>query len=142
MKTFSRRFLAVAVFAPTVLYAPVVLGDYADGVTAIEKAQLPKFCWAQMDVPGAKGPEYGFPRECGPGMNHYCPGLVNLIRAKSPTSKGKPIPFLRRAEGDTRYTENAMKDFPSCPIRGHVQATKAEVQNLLTMYGAKRSGMK
>jgi len=108
--------------------------------TAVEIAQLPKFCWAQMGVPNAKGPEYGIPPGCGPGMNHYCPGLVHLMRAKSAGSKKKAVPFLRSAEGEARYSEGALKDFPSCPILGHVEATRAEIQNLLTIYGVPRSG--
>jgi len=143
MSPAIRNYLGTMVLVLSTLVAFDAHCQMTDlNATAVEIAQLPKFCLGQMGVPNAKGPEYGFPYSCGPGMNHYCPGLVYLIRGKSAGSKGKSVSFLRRAEGDTRYTENALKDFPSCPIRGHVETTKAEIQNLLTIYGAKRSGTK
>jgi hypothetical protein len=107
-------------------------------VTNAEIAQLPRFCWAQMEVPNATGPEYNFPYVCGPGMNHYCGGLVYAIRAKGPAAKGKPVGFLNRALVDIRYTESAMKDYPNCPYRDHVLRSKAEVEGLLKLYGKPR----
>jgi hypothetical protein len=106
------------------------------GITAVEIAQLPRFCWGQMEVPGSSGrPEYNFPGNCGPGMNHYCPGLVKLIRAKSASVKAKRTPLLRGAADDVSYTENWMKDYPNCGVRSHVEASKAEINNLLRVYG-------
>ncbi len=136
-----RRSLALATLVPLMLVAVNALGQMTDlHPTATEIVRLPQFCWSQMGVPNATGPEFSFPFNCGSGLNHYCPGLVQLIRAKGPASKGKPIPFLRRAAGDIIYTENAIKDFPNCSIRDHVAASKAEVDRLLMMYGAKRTG--
>lgn len=108
---------------------------YGDGVSAYEKSQLPLFCYGQMEVPGATGPQYAIPDGCGSGMNHYCPGLVKLIRAKKEFDKRKALSLLGSAETDVRYTLNWMKPFPNCAIRGHVEATKAEVERLKLLWG-------
>jgi hypothetical protein len=137
MHTIGRTLIAAALVALAVA-APVASGGTREnmGITAVEIAQLPRFCWGQMEVPNSVGrPEFNFPNNCGPGMNHYCPGLVKLIRAKSASGKGKPLSLLRGAADDVRYTEFWMKDYPSCGVRPHVEASKAEINNLLRMYG-------
>lgn len=105
---------------------------------AVEIAQLPTFCWTQMGVPNISGPEFNFPRACGPGMNHYCPGLVHLIRAKKVFKKGDKARELLDADGMVRYTENAIRPFPTCPVRQHVEATRTEIRSLMTMYNVQR----
>jgi hypothetical protein len=139
MKTFARRLLAIALLVPSALNAPAVLGGYREnlGVTSVELAQLPKFCWAQMEVPGATGPEYQI-HDCGVAANHYCPGILYLIRAKSYAYRSSRGSLLEHADIDIAYTERSIKDSPSCSIRGHVAASRAEVNNLLSIYGNKR----
>ncbi len=97
--------------------------------TALEASQLPHFCWAQMGVAGATGPEYK-PQACGPGWNHYCQGLVALARSMHLSGKQRVV-FLRYTDSTTDYTINGIKNYPSCSIREHVLATKAAVQRLL-----------
>jgi hypothetical protein len=104
---------------------------------AIELVQLPKFCYAQFQVPNATGPEFTMPPGCGPGMNHYCSGLVHLVRAKGAGNKNKALQELGAAETDMRYTEGWMKDFPSCPLRSHLAASMAEVSGMQAAYGGK-----
>ena len=111
---------------------------YGDGVSALEKSQLPLFCYGQMGVPGATGPQYNIPSGCGSGMNHYCPGLVALIRAKKELDRRKALTLLSSVEVDVRYTLDWMKGFPNCAIRGHVEATKAEVERLKLLWGGSR----
>jgi hypothetical protein len=144
MEAIFHKLLTAALLVLAFGISPFAYGGYRERLhlTSIEAAQLPKFCWAQMEVPGAKGPEYEFPPGCGPAMNHYCEGLVNLIRAKHAVGKTNAIPLLRLSENSIQYTENGMKDYASCPIRGHVESSKAEVRNLLTIYGAKPSATK
>lgn len=105
---------------------------------AVEIAQLPTFCWTQMGVPNVSGPEFNFPRACGPGMNHYCPALVHLIRAKKTFKKGDKARKLLDADIMVRYTENAIQKYPDCPVRQHVEATRAEIRSLMTMYNVQR----
>jgi len=100
-----------------------------------EIAQLPQFCWAQFKVPNAIGPQYK-PNQCGPGTNHYCPGLLVLNRFKRQTDKSKKINLLKKAEEDVRYTENGTQSYPRCSIRKHIHATKWEVQQLMQIYGS------
>ena len=98
---------------------------------AVEVVQLPQFCWAQY-MDNMNGPQYTIsPKLCGVFMNHYCPGLVDLIRARNSlgsTAKLKErLAHLRSAENNTGYTLRGMKDYPHCPIRSHVEATAAEI---------------
>jgi hypothetical protein len=142
MKSLARRLLAVALLVPTVLNAPVVLAGYRENqhVTSVELAQLPKFCWAQMEMAGATGRGYSIERsECGDWTNHYCPGLVTLIRFKKSANKSQQLSLLLGADGDVGYTEKGIKDFPQCSIRGHVAATRTEINTFLSIYGKKGS---
>jgi len=103
--------------------------------SAIELAQLPKFCYAQFKVPKATGPEYTI-HDCGPGMNHYCYGLLDLVRARGyQPNKVSRLQWLGHAEQSIGYTEGWMKDYPKCPLREHVAASRAELQHLKSMYG-------
>jgi hypothetical protein len=105
--------------------------------SAVEAAQLPKFCWGQYL--GAKGPEYEIPTaDCGWGMNHYCYGLVELLRAnKSFGDRNLRIAYLKNALDDTIYTMHAMEKFPTCRLRSHVENTYQQVQTSLHIYGVK-----
>lgn len=130
----------IAGLAGAVSNSPAVGATYGNQkVTELEVAQLPKFCWRGLQVPNATGPEFDIPiSDCGYGMNHYCSGLVNLIRARGAAAKGAPVGFLQRALTDIRYTEDAMKSYPQCPVRGHVENSKAEVERLIKLYGKHR----
>ena len=94
-----------------------------------EVALLPKFCWAQY-MENVEGPEYGIPiKTCGYAMNHYCIGLVELIRAnRSFANPGIRKQHLMRAREDTLYTLRGMKDYPACPIRAHAESTLRQVE--------------
>lgn len=110
--------------------------------TALELAQMPKFCWSQYNVPNATGDEYKI-LGCGVGMNHYCGGLMQLIRAKGKVNnKNDRMVLLGRAMTDIRYTENAMRDPATCPIRDHVAATKQQILNLQKIWGGEAYGAK
>jgi hypothetical protein len=138
VKTAKCKLLAVGLLALTALHAPAVLGQSRKsiGATSLEVAQLPKFCWAQMEVPDSIGPGYSIPSaECGYWTNHYCAGLVYLARFKGSVSKSKDLPDLSQADGHIRYTENGIKNYPQCSIRAHVAASRAEVNTLLGKYG-------
>jgi hypothetical protein len=132
------RIISLAMLAIFVCSPPLAFAGYREelGLTAVELAQLPTFCWAQMEVPNAVGTQFTI-NDCGPGANHYCPGLVWLLRGKNPTKYGKPLPWLQHADVDIAYTERSIKDYPNCSIRGHVAASRASVNNLLRLYGGK-----
>jgi hypothetical protein len=99
---------------------------------ASEVVQLPKFCWAQYMV-GVEGPQYEIPRSsCGVYMNHYCPALLEVIRAnKSFDNLGARRQHLLVARRETIYTLNGMKEFPACPIRTHAETTLRQVETSL-----------
>jgi len=139
----QRRFPAAVLAIAFALVPPAALGGYRDDlhVTSIEIALLPQFCWRQFEVPNTQGEEFGV-RDCGPGANHYCPGLLYLIRSKSPAAKGRPLSYLGVADSNVSYTERAIADYPNCSIREHVAATRAEINHLLRLYGGKPAGAK
>lgn len=97
--------------------------------TAAELAQLPRFCMRQLGGPNAAGADPG-PVMCGPGTNHYCPGLVWLIRAKATRDIQRKKGLLMTAANDVRYTEEWIAKYPNCSIRRHVQETRAEIEAL------------
>lgn len=101
--------------------------------TAIEITMLPRFCWGQYYRNKFKGPEFNIPRSsCGPGMNHYCPGLVALGRANRSLDNKWQRGYLDGAAGQVRYTLRAMKNYPSCPLRGEVRNTYRLIEHELS----------
>ena len=132
-----RKAIAIAMFGvPFAALTQLVNAGYREqqGVTAAEIIMLPKFCWAQIEVPNARGPEYS-PQGCGVGTNHYCPGLVKFIRAKRLADKQKMVAMLAGVENDIKYTEGWIKDYPKCSIRSHLESTKTELQKLRGSHG-------
>jgi len=133
-----RSLVAAALLIPSILVPSSALAGYREDMhaTSVEIAQLPQFCWAQFEVPDAKGDEFKI-RDCGVFVNHYCPALLALIRGKNAAARGKGPGLIQVAETDVTYTEKGIADYPNCPIRGHVEATRAEINQLLRMYGSK-----
>ena len=103
---------------------------------ASEVLLLPKFCWGQY-LEGVDGPEYEI-RDCGVLMNHYCDGLLELNRARRPSTKaGERLQHLKHAGENTVYTLNGMKDYPSCMIRQHAETTLQDINTMMKVYGQK-----
>src|SRR5262249_3084716 len=82
----------------------------------VEVAQLPTFCWAQLHIPNAEGDEFRI-RDCGPSANHYCSGLLYLVRAKHAKRKIDALDGIRHADTNVAYTEDGIKNYPKCSIR-------------------------
>jgi hypothetical protein len=139
----ERRLLAMVLAIAFAVFPPAALGGYRDDmhVTSIEVALLPQFCWLQFEVPNTQGEEFRI-RDCGVAANHYCPGLIYLIRGKRQTKKNNALSLLQHADIDVRYTESAISGSPNCSIREHVDKTRAEINHLLRMYGGKPVGAK
>jgi len=137
------RLLAAVLPIALALVPSAALAGYRDDmhVTSVEIALLPQFCWAQFEVPNTEGDDFRI-RDCGYAANHYCPGLIYLIRGKRPPAKQRPLPFIQHADVDVAYTERAIAGYPKCSIHEHVDATRAEINHLLRMYGGKPVGAK
>jgi len=143
-RTSRLRWMLTVALAATIAAATSAFAQYSGShplgdlryVSPAEIAQLPHFCWGKLNVPGATGPEFNLPDpgDCGWAMNHYCGALVLIIRAKR-ASKSERQSLLGAADGDIAYTERAMKDYPRCSIRPHVEASRAELENLMVLYG-------
>ncbi len=138
MTALDSRLLAMVLVIAFAVFPPAALGGYRDDmhVTSIEMAMLPQFCWRQFEVPDTQGEEFRI-RDCGVAANHYCPGLIYLIRGRRETRKNSALPFLQHADIDVRYTESAIADSPNCSIREHVDKTRVQINHLLRMYGGK-----
>lgn len=102
-------------------------------------ARLPKFCYAQyVDQKLWENPEYSIIKACGIGMNHFCPGLLNIMRAESSI----PVKFqmngkthqtnrqyeLFQAKDNVQYTLKRMP--PDCIYRDSVYLAKQRVDLL------------
>jgi hypothetical protein len=97
--------------------------------TPSEQALLPTFCWGQFNeaFSGPQNAEYNI-HDCGAVINHYCPGLVDLMRAnKTFGNRGRKMNYLQSAKTNTLYTLNGIADYPQCPIRGHVESTLRQI---------------
>ncbi len=143
-RQIAAAIFVVMIFAPTDAYGQSrqPASRQSRKPTAAEIAQLPKFCWAQLKVPNTDGDEFHV-HNCGASWNHYCGGLLNIMRAKSSTADNKARMInLSAAANVIRYTENGIKDYPRCSIREHIEASKAEVLILQKVYGGKPSDAK
>ena len=141
MASLICRAISVAVLVAVSCPAFDAKGE-SNQPTALEIAQLPKFCWAGLQVPNATGDEFRI-RDCGPFVNHYCFGLLRLIRAKAGVgNKRARMDHLSQAANDIGYTQNGIQNYPRCSISEHVAAAKAEVLNLQKIYGGQPSGAK
>jgi hypothetical protein len=103
-------------------------GGYARGTTAVERAQLPTYCYAQyVDEKLAGQPGYSIPRSCGAWMNHLCPGLIHLIRAKKATEPARTRRTnAQQAIEQFNYTLSHMES--GCPLRADVETAMARAR--------------
>jgi hypothetical protein len=96
-------------------------------------ARLPQFCYAQyFDTKQWHSPQYSIVAACGVGMNHFCPGLLNIMRAEYTIN---PKKFNRRAElrsakENVDYTIARLKDPASCIYTQDIMAAKQRVNVL------------
>ena len=98
-----------------------------------EVLQLPQFCWARY-VKELQSSEYRIPyTSCGPGTNHYCDGLLRLSRVKrgvisNSTQRTRELGLARSA---ALYTLDWIKEYPTCPIRPHIESTVKQIDAML-----------
>jgi hypothetical protein len=57
-------------------------------------------------------------------------------------TKAKALPLIGIADNDVAYTERGIANYPRCPIREHVEATRAEINHLLRLWGRQPVGVK
>ena len=106
MKTERVSLRLALLFLIGVVGARPVLADDAWHATKSEAAQLPLFCWGQLMSDEFRGPEYQI-LDCGPFMNHYCLGLLKIVRANRTIGnieQKKSLP-ARRADRHRDYIE-------------------------------------
>ena len=120
---------AVAAAAVTLMSGVASAAPYSYAPVT-EYMLLPKFCWGHFSEEFV-GADYGMPKSCGVGMNHYCDGLLALQmskKARNPTERRR---MLVKAKDDTLYTIGWMKQVgttDTCPMASHVQQTLQETE--------------
>ena len=115
--------------------AAATLAQAADPwhATKSEAAQLPLFCWGQLMSDEFRGPEYQI-LDCGSGMNHYCLGLLKIVRAnKMFGNMNYRKDLLVGAKDDTELTLKGMQSYPNCSIREHAEKTLVQINGQLRM---------
>ena len=130
----TSRNLSTLLFIFLISIAAGALGQDQDQDKASKREAflLPRFCWREMMGDDVRGPEYEIPKSCGIGMNHYCVGLLKVVRANRTFGKlDHKRGLLRAARDHTLYTLRAMKDYPQCPIRGHAERTLEQIETQL-----------
>lgn len=122
--------LALLALALGVLSPLAQAQKYRGNTSAAEIAQLPKYCYAQyLSDKLSKDPSYSIIHSCGPFMNHLCPGLVELMRAKKPTAQNwQRAENVAAARKDFAYTLDHMP--PSCGVRAEVEKFAQEADTL------------
>ena len=92
------RAVAVATVAATLASGVEAASDEAP---VSEYVTLPKFCWFQFSGGRVGGMDLGpeaLMTNCGPHMNHYCYGLLDLQRAKKAKNVADKKTLLGRAQ--------------------------------------------
>jgi hypothetical protein len=132
----ERISLKLAVlFLTGVVGAPFALAEDTWHASKSEAAQLPLFCWGQLMSDEFRGPEYEI-LDCGPFMNHYCLGLLKIVRAnKTIGDIALKKQMLRGARVDTETTLRDMKPYPTCSIREHAEKTLQQIDSLQRAFG-------
>lgn len=94
--------MAVLALAAVGLPPGAAAQKYRGNTSAAEIAQLPKYCYSQyLSDKLSKDPNYSI-QGCGAFTNHFCPGLVDMMRAQKAS--------LQRWERNERV-ESARKNF-------------------------------
>jgi hypothetical protein len=96
-------------------------------------ARLPQFCYAQyFDTKQWHNPQYSIIAACGVGMNHFCPALLNIMRAEYATNSKKfnRGAELRQAKENVDYTIARLQDSASCIYTPDIMAAKQRVNVL------------
>ena len=143
---FAIRPLRTAVIAAATLAAVLVPGVAAasdDDVPVNEYITLPKFCWFQFSGGRTAGLDVGPEANvtnCGPHMNHYCYGLLDLQRAKRAKNISDRKILLGLARQHTVYTLTGMKadgTLGTCSITPHVEGTMRSINLQMQIYNIK-----
>jgi hypothetical protein len=137
MGKMHRYLLAAAISGVLAHISAGASAQSSQNVTAVETVQLPRFCWAQVGVPDTSGDDFRI-IDCGPAANHYCSSLIYIIRSKRQPNKNSRFNYLSSADIDLHYTEKAIAPYPNCSIRDHVRGTRAQLEELMKLYGYNR----
>ena len=116
----------VSLLGPSLLYA-----SESGQPSASEILLLPRWCWGQYNA-AIKDTGVG---DCGPGMNHYCPALLEFNRSYSSREQFRRVHHLKVALSGVEYTLGWMKDYPNCSIRGDVLKTYTRVRSAFVGVG-------
>ena len=106
-----RRLLAIPLLVGLSLSAAVGAAEYKAPQRII--ATLPQYCWAQYVDGLENNPAYQI-RGCH-YSNHFCPGLVEIARARTESQNWKKKELLLSARKNMEYTLRFNKaQMPSC----------------------------
>jgi hypothetical protein len=85
---------------------------------------------------GVSGPpEYYLPPDCPATINHYCLGLLKIVRANKVVSdRALKKELYQLAKRDTLYTlTGIMKDGPACALREDAENTLKLIETRLKL---------
>jgi hypothetical protein len=100
--------------------------------TMMETMLLPQYCWGQFNPQFQGGGMQAYnlpPREvCGERMNHFCPALVSLARAKKDQRmRGY---WIGVANDHIEYTLSALREVPRCPLSAEIERYAIEIKSM------------
>lgn len=122
------RFVFLALLSAVLPLTHASAQKYRDAkFNALELAQMPNYCYAQyVDEKLSSNPQYSI-QGCGAYMNHYCPGLLQMMRAqKSSAPSYERKENIRQAKGNFDYT---LKNMPQgCWLRPEAEAAASRAR--------------
>jgi len=138
-----RATVVAAAMSAAALASGIAAAASDDEIPVNEYITLPKFCWYQFS--GGKAATYNLGAEaamsnCGPRVNHYCYGLLDLQRSKRARNIADRRTLLMRARQHTVYTLEGLKlegTMETCSITPHVQATMRDINLQMQIYNIK-----
>lgn len=121
--------LVLAALAAVALPGLAVAQKYRGNTSATEISKLPKYCYAQyLSEELAKDPQHSI-QGCGAFMNHFCPGLVDMMRAQKPTAqRWERAERVESARKNFAYTLTHMP--PNCWLRPDAEKAAKEADFL------------
>lgn len=129
----AHRLLHLVALA-AVTFPPLAMPQQPSGgkwnPSAVERVRLPQYCQAQFDAAWAKQYRVPTPMDlCGVGMNHFCPALVQLNRARSTLlTREERKAHLQDAMAELGYTRQRIP--ANCSIMTDFRTAEAQAKTL------------
>ena len=124
-----RRYLTLAFLLTSLLWSSPTHAVRSD-VPRDLVMSLPKMCWSEYIESVANNPDYMLQSPpCGVYTNHFCPGLLKIVKAERLEDLNQKLVQLRMAKDDMNYTLHFTEAYPECTLRPLAQRNLIRIEN-------------